>query len=283
MPLAPLAEASIPQRKIPSTGELLPVIGLGSSKPVEEIAKNGTEPITAVLRALVAHGGKLVDTWPRNASNDAAFGRVASLPDLRDKLFVTTKIDKVGKEAGIAQFRETQKNYQRKRLDLVQIFSLTDLDVHWPTLKDLKAAGDARYIGVTVAESRLYEQLEGFLKREKPDFVQVNYSITERESEKRLLPLAADKGIAVLINRPFMNGTYFDKLKSRSLPDWAAEFDCKTWAEFSLKYILANPAVTCVLTETSNPQHMADNAETSRGRVPSAAQRQKMAELIDQA
>jgi len=202
------------------------------------------------------------------------------LPDLRDKPFITTKIDKIGKEAGLAQFRATQQNYQRKKLDLVQIFSLTDLDVHWPTLKDLKAAGDARYIGVTVAESRLYEQLEGFLKREKPDFVQVNYSITERESEKRILPFAADQGLAVLINRPFMNGTYFDKLKERPLPDWAAEFDCKTWAEFSLKYILANRAVTCVLTETSNPQHMADNAETSRGPVPDATQRQRMAAFI---
>jgi diketogulonate reductase-like aldo/keto reductase len=281
LPLGAFAQAAIPKRKIPSTGELLPVIGLGSSKPVEEIAKNGEEPITAVLRALVAHGGKLVDTWPRNPDNDAAFGRVASLPDLRDKLFVTTKIDKVGKEAGLAQFRDTQKNYQRKKLDLVQIFSLTDLDVHWPTLKDLKAAGESRYIGVTVAESHLYEQLEGFLKREKPDFVQVNYSITERESEKRILPFAADHGLAVLINRPFMNGTYFDKLKERPLPDWAAEFDCKTWAEFSLRYILANPAVTCVLTETSNPQHMADNAQTSLGPTPNAAQRQRMAELID--
>ena len=281
LPLDALAQAAIPKRKIPRTGELLPVIGLGSSKPVEEIAKNGEEPITAVLRALVAHGGKLVDTWPRNADNDAAFGRVASLPDLRDKLFVTTKIDKVGKEAGIAQFRDTQKNYQRKRLDLVQIFSLTDLDTHWPTLKDLKAAGEARYIGVTVAESRLYEQLEGFLKREKPDFVQVNYSITEREAEKRILPFAADHGLAVLINRPFMNGTYFDKLKDQPLPDWAADFECKTWAQFSLKYILANRAVTCVLTETSNPEHMADNAETSRGPVPDAAHRQRMAELIE--
>ena len=145
-------------RKIPSTGELLPVIGLGSSKPVDEIAKNGEEPITAVLRALVAHGGKLVDTWPRNAEQRCRHSAASrACRTLRDKLFVTTKIDKVGKEAGIAQFRDTQKNYQRKKLDLVQIFSLTDLDVHWPTLKDLKAAGEARYIGVTVAESRLYE------------------------------------------------------------------------------------------------------------------------------
>jgi diketogulonate reductase-like aldo/keto reductase len=281
VPLAALAEQTMPQRRIPSTGELLPVIGLGSSKPVEQIAKNGEEPLAAVLRALVAHGGKLVDTWPRDPGNDAGFGRVASLPDLRDKLFVTTKIDQVGKEAGLAQFRETQRLYQREKLDLVQIFSLTDLDVHWPTLKDLKAAGDARYIGVTVAESRLYEQLERFLMREKPDFIQVNYSITERESAKRILPFAADRGLAVLINRPFMNGTYFDKLKDRPLPDWAAEFDCKTWAQFSLKYILANPAVTCVLTETSDPQHMADNAQTSLGPVPNAAQRERMGAFID--
>jgi len=281
LPLAALAQQRMPQRRIPATGEMLPVIGLGSSKPVEEIAKNGVEPITAVLRALVASGGKLVDTWPRNADNDAAFGRVASLPDLRDKLFVTTKIDQVGKEPGLAQFRETQRLYQRKKLDLVQIFSLTDLDTHWPTLKDLKAAGDARYIGVTVAESRLYGELERFLMHEKPDFIQVNYSITERESEKRILPFAADHGLAVLINRPFMNGTYFDKLKDRPLPDWAAEFECKTWAQFSLKYILANPAVTCVLTETSNPQHMADNAQTSLGPVPNAAQRERMGAFID--
>lgn len=281
VPLAALAEQTMPQRRIPSTGELLPVIGLGSSKPVEQIAKNGEEPLAAVLRALVAHGGKLVDTWPRDPGNDAGFGRVASLPDLRDKLFVTTKIDQVGKEAGLAQFRETQRLYQREKLDLVQIFSLTDLDVHWPTLKDLKAAGDARYIGVTVAESRLYEQLEQFLMREKPDFIQVNYSITERESAKRILPFAADHGLAVLINRPFMNGTYFDKLKDRPLPDWAAEFGCKTWAQFSLKYILANPVVTCVLTETSDPQHMADNAQTSLGPVPNAAQRERMGAFID--
>jgi len=272
---------SMPRRRIPSTGEMLPVIGLGSSKPVEEIAANGEAPLTAVLRALVAHGGKLVDTWPRNAANDAGFGRIASLPDLRDQLFVTTKIDKVGKEAGIAQFRETQRLYQRQKLDLLQIFSLTDLATHWPTLRDLKAAGDARYIGVTVAESRLYGELERFLMREKPDFVQVNYSITERESEKRILPFAADHGLAVLINRPFMNGTYFDKLQERPLPDWAAEFDCTTWAQFSLKYILANLAVTCVLTETSNARHMADNAETSVGRVPNAAQRERMGAFID--
>jgi len=281
LPQRTRAPSPMPQRRIASTGEMLPVIGLGSSKPVEEIAKNGDAPLTAVLRALVAHGGKLVDTWPRNADNDAGFGRVASLPDLRDKLFVTTKIDRRGKDVGLAQFRETQRLYQRPKLDLVQIFSLTDLDVHWPTLKDLKAAGDTRYIGVTVAEAGLYDQLEAFLKRETPDFVQMNYSITERGTEERLLPLAKDKGCAVLINRPFMNGAYFEKLKARALPDWAADFDCQTWAQFSLKYILANPALTCVLTETSNPEHMAENAETAGGPLPDTAARERMRKYID--
>jgi diketogulonate reductase-like aldo/keto reductase len=281
LPPAALAQAALPQRKIPSTGEMLPVIGLGSSKVVEQIATRGTEPVAAVLEALVAAGGKLIDTWPRNAGNDAGLGRVLSSPSLRDKLFVTTKIDKPGKDAGVAQFRETQKLYQRKKLDLVQIFSLTDLATHWPTLKEWKAAGDARYIGVTVAEERLYDELEAFLKREKPDFVQMNYSVTERRSEQRLLPLAAERGVAVLINRPFMNGAYFDKLKDRPLPDWTRALGCESWAQLSLKYILANPAVTCVLTETTDPAHMRDNASAALGPMPDEAARGRMRELID--
>ena len=280
-PWPALAQAAMPQRRIPGTAESLPVIGLGSSKVVQEIGANGTEPVAQVLRALVAHGGKLVDTWPRNADNDRGFGSVISAPDLAGKLFVTTKIDQPGKEAGLAQFRATQQSYRRPTLDLVQIFSLTDLNVHWPTLKELKASGAARYIGVTVAEARLYDELEAFLKREKPDFVQMNYSITERATEERLLPLAADRGAAVLINRPFMNGTYFAKLEGKPLPDWAASFECATWAQFSLKYILANPAVTCVLTETADPKHMAENALSALGAVPDAATRARMRELID--
>jgi diketogulonate reductase-like aldo/keto reductase len=276
-----LAQGAVPQRPIPSTGEMLPVIGLGSSKVVEQIAANGTEPVANVLRALVAHGGKLIDTWPRNPANDAGFGRVISLPEFRDKLFVTTKVDQVGKDAGVRQFRDALRDYQREVIDLVQIFSLTDLDVHWPSLEQWKAAGDTRYIGVTVAEAGLYQPLEQFLQRAKPDFVQMNYSITERGTENRLLPLAAERGLAVLINRPFMNGTYFRKLEGRPLPPWAADFDCTTWAQFSLKYILANSAVTCVLTETSNPKHMAENALTALGPLPDAAALRRMREYID--
>jgi diketogulonate reductase-like aldo/keto reductase len=281
-PARTFAQGQMPQRMIPRSGEALPVIGLGSSKVVSEIATKGTDPVGDVLRALVANGGRLVDTWPRNADNDSGFGRVINAPDLRDKLFVTTKIDQKGKEAGIAQFRQTQREYGRDTLDLVQIFSLTDLDVHWPSLRAWQDAGKARYIGVTVAEYELYPQLEDFLRRETPDFVQMNYSITERRAEERLLPLAVDRGAAVLINRPFMNGTYFQRLQGTPLPEWAGEVGCDTWAQFSLKYILANPDVTCVLTETSNPRHMADNAQTAYGMMPDSTARARMRAFIDQ-
>jgi diketogulonate reductase-like aldo/keto reductase len=274
------AQNAVPQRAIPSTGEMLPVIGLGSSKVVSEVATNGPEPLTAVLRAFVTHGGKLIDTWPRNADNDAAFGRVIAQPEFAGKLFITTKIDQVGKDVGIAQFRHAQRLYQRDVLDLAQIFSLTDLDTHWPSLKDFKAAGHARYIGVTVSQDSHHADLEQFLRREQPDFVQMNYSITERAVEERLLAFAAERGVAVVINRPFMNGAYFDRLEGKPLPEWTREFGCETWAQFSLKYILANPLLTCVLTETSNPKHMEENLMTATGALPDAAQRARMREYI---
>jgi diketogulonate reductase-like aldo/keto reductase len=281
LPLAALAQRTVPQRPIPSTGEMLPVIGLGSSKVVEEIAKNGSEPVLGVLRALVANGGKFIDTWPRNADNDAAFGRVIAMPEFKSKLFVTTKVDQVGRDVGVAQFQQALKLYQRSQVDLVQVFSMVDVDTHWPSLKRWKAEGATRYIGVTVSQPSKHADLEQFLGREKPDFVQMNYSITERDVEKRLLQVAHDRGVAIVINRPFMNGAYFDKLEGKPLPDWAAEFDCRTWAQFSLKYILANPLLTCVLTETANPQHMADNLVTALGPLPDAAARQRMREVID--
>jgi len=281
-PTLSLAQEQMPLRPIPATGEMLPVVGLGSSKVVAQVATAGTEPLAAVLRALVASGGRVVDTWPRDPENDAGFGRVLSEPDLRDALFVTSKIDETGKEAGIEQFRRTQQLYGRETIDLVQIFQLIDLDVQWENLKALKAEGHARYIGVTVSEYNLYEQLEEFLGRETPDFVQMNYSVTERRAEERLLPLAEDMGLAVLLNRPFMNGSYFRRLEGQPLPAWAAEFDCESWAQFSLKYILAHPTVTCVLTETSNPHHMEENARAPHGRMPDAATRARMREYIDQ-
>ncbi len=276
------AQDQMPSRQIPGTNESLPIIGLGSSKPVSQISERGTEHIAEVLRALVANGGSVVDTWPRNPANDEPFGRVINEADLRDSLFVASKIDKVGRKAGIQQFRETQRLYQRETLDLVQIFSLTDLETQWRNLKDWKASGEVRYMGATVANASLYEQLESFLRRERPDFVQINYSITERGAEERMLPLCQDLGVAVIINRPFMNGAYFERLGQRPVPGWAADFDCESWAQFSLKYILPHPAITCVLTETSNPAHMAENARAAFGRMPDDAERNRMKAVIDQ-
>jgi len=275
-----LAQQKMPVRRIPGSGEMLPVIGLGSSKVVEEIAKNGDDPLRQVLRTLVAHGGKVIDTWPRNPANDARFGTVINEAEFIGRLFVTSKIDRPGKDAGVAQLREAHKNYGRKVLDLAQIFSLTDLETHWPTLREWKDSGMARYVGVTVSEPRRHADLENFLKRERPDTTQVNYSITEREAEDRIIPLAADRGVAVIINRPFMNGAYFKRLEGRPLPPWAAEIGCSTWAQFSLKYILSNPRVTVVLTETSNPKHMAENAQAALGAMPDESVRKRMREFI---
>jgi diketogulonate reductase-like aldo/keto reductase len=275
------AQQRLPAREIPTTGEALPVIGLGSSKVVSEIAVEGTEPLAAVLRTLVRRGGSVVDTWPRDPANDAGFGSVVSAPQFADRLFVTMKIDREGKQAGLEQFRETQRLYRRDTFDLAQIFSLTDLATHWPTLIEMKARGAARYIGVTVSEDGLHDRLAGFIERESPDFVQVNYSITERRAEERLLPSLADRGIAVLINRPFMNGAYFDRLEGTPLPEWVREIGCESWAQFSLKYILAHPAVTCVLTETTNPAHMDENIRAAFGELPDAPTRRRMRELID--
>ena len=291
LPLAALATPAVAQRGQPSPqsmplrrfagSERLPVIGLGSSKAVEEIASRGEDPVRQVLRTLVAHGGRVVDTWPRNPANDQRFGQVINEPGLRETLFVTGKIDRMGKDAGLAQFREIQRSYGRKTIDLMQIFSLTDVETHWPSLRAWKDSREAKYIGVTVSEMRLHGALEQFVRREKPDVFQVNYSITERQAEDRILPMAADLGLPVIINRPFMNGAYFRRLEKTPLPAWAAAFDCKSWSDFSLKYILANPAVTVVLTETTNPVHMEENARAAFGAVPDAAARQRMRQLID--
>jgi diketogulonate reductase-like aldo/keto reductase len=274
-------QRSMPERPIPGTGEVLPIVGLGSTRPVSTISEQGPDRVAAVVRALVEHGGKVVDTWPRDDANDRAFGRIISEPDLRNRLFVTINLEQIGRQAGIAHFNRTLSLYQREVIDLVNVGSLIDLDVHWPSLKAWKEAGRTRYIGVTAAQSSLYGRLESFLMRETPDFVELNYSVSERESEQRLLPMLADRGIAVLISRPFMNGAYFTRLANEPLPEWTAEFECRSWAQFSLQYILANDDVTCVLTETTNPSHMAENALTAFKPVPDAAARRRMRELID--
>lgn len=280
LPLKLGARENLPQRPVPGSDEALPVIGVGSTKAVRQIPTAGTEPIESVIRMYMSYGGRLIDTSPRPEAIDAEFGRVLNIPEFRNGLFVAVKVKVPGKDEGIAQFRQTQRLFGRNTLDLVQIESLVDLETHWPSLQEFKESGEARYIGVTVSHESLYEQLESFMRRESPDFIQVNYSVVEYTGEDRLLPLAEKMGIAVLVNGPFMNGDYFDLVRGHELPDWAADFDCRSWAQFSLKYILANPTITCVLTETTNPAHMEDNIHAAFGRLPDAEERRRMRDYI---
>ncbi len=275
-----LAQEPLPTRPIPGTGETLPVIGFGSSKPVLESPTEGTEPIANVLRMLLEHGGRVIDTSPRTEAIDRDFGRVLQDPEVRDRLFLAAKVNINGEQAGIDQWRQTQRLFGRRTVDLLQVESLRDVDLHWPNVRAWKDSGEARYIGVTVSSNFQHAPMETFMRENSPNFVHVNYSPMENGAEDRVLPLARDMGMGVLINRPFTNGTYFGMVAGKELPAWAAEFDCETWAQFSLKYVLANPAVTCVLTETTNPEHMEENIQAGFGRLPDDATRARMRELI---
>ena len=275
-----LAQERLPTRTIPGTGEAIPVIGFGSSKPVLESPREGTEPIANVLRTLLEYGGRVIDTSPRTEEIDREFGRVLQDPEVRDRLFLAAKINIDGEQNGIDQWRQTQRLFGRRTVDLLQVESLRDIDLHWPNVRAWKDSGEARYIGATVSANFRHPLMETFMRANSPDFVHVNYSPMENGAEERLLPLARDMGMGVLINRPFMNGSYFGMVAGKELPAWAAEFDCETWAQFSLKYVLANPAVTCVLTETTNPEHMEENIQAGFGRLPDEATKRRMRELL---
>ena len=277
-----LAQERLPTRAIPSTGEAIPVIGFGSSKSVIESPREGTEPIASVIRTLLRYGGRVVDTSWRAEEVDREFGVVLQHPELRDRLFLTSKINTTrGEQDGIDQWRQTQRLFGRRTVDLLQVESLRGVEVHWPNLRAWKDSGEARYIGVTVSANRNHGPLEAFMRANSPDFVHLNYSPMENGAEERLLPLARDMGMGVLVNRPFMNGSYFSMVAGKELPAWAAEFDCETWAQFSVKYVLANPAVTCVLTETTNPEHMEENIQAGFGRLPDEATKRRMRELVN--
>ncbi|HEY5623966.1 MAG TPA: aldo/keto reductase [Gammaproteobacteria bacterium] len=278
-PIRGLVQERLPTRPIPATGEMLPVIGFGSSKAVRLIPEEGVESLAAVLRMLVSYGGRVVDTTPYPESNERQFGQLLQSPDLRDELFITMKINTMDEEVGVQQVRQAQRLFGRPTLDVLQVMSLRGLHAHWPNLRNWKDAGEVRYIGVTVSNYEDYGALESFITSESVDFLQVNYSVVETLAEDRILPLAQDLGVAVIVNGPFMNGDYFGLVSDQELPGWAAEFDCASWAQFSLKYILAHPGVNCVLTETTNPQHMLENIESAFGRMPGESERRRMREL----
>jgi len=279
IPAQAFSQQTLLARAIPGTNEMLPVIGLGSSKPVMEIPLNGVEPLIQVIKMLVEYGGTVIDTSPREEEIDKIFGEVLMDSTWRDHLFVSTKINGFGKQTGIEHIEHNLRLYGKRPADLILVESMRDIAIHWTTLRERKSNGDVRYIGATVSNIRDHDQMEEFMRKQVPDIIQVNYSIAEPQAEERLLPLAADLGIAVITNRPFMNGAYFQHIQGHNLPDWVSEFDCKSWAQFTLKYTLANPAVTCVLTETTNPKNMLDNIGAAFGRFPDTDLRTRMRNL----
>ncbi|MEO7724764.1 MAG: aldo/keto reductase [Chthoniobacterales bacterium] len=268
-------------RAIPSSGEKIPAVGLGTSRTFDVGASpNERGPLREVLRRFVQLGGKVVDTSPMYGKAEEVIGDLTSELKLYDELFLASKVWTTGKKEGIDSIERTLKRLQTKRLDLMQVHNLVDLETQLATLRAWKEEGRIRYLGITHYVESSFRAVEKILQREKLDFLQINYSIGERGAEERILPLAQEKGVAVLVNRPFARGNLFARLRARPLPDWAAEFDCKSWAQFLLKWILANAAVTCAIPATSDPRHLEDNMAAGVGRLPDAKMRERMAQFV---
>jgi len=269
------------RRTIPKSGEQLPVVGLGTYI-VLDVAPAAPEvaELKDVLSTFVAGGASLIDSSPMYERAEAMVGELSTALALQSSLFLATKVWTSGRDAGIRQMRDSLRLMRTNRIDLMQVHNLLDLDTHLKTLREWKAAGTIRYIGITHYHAGAYRDLEKLLKTRDYDFVQFNYSLAEREAEQRLLATAAESGTAVIINRPFAQGELFAQVKGRELPAWAAEFDCDSWAQFFLKYIVAHPAVTCVIPGTGKVRHMIDNLKAGAGRLPDERMRKRMADLI---
>ena len=275
------AATDIIRRPIPKSGELLPAIGLGTYI-VFDVASGAPEmtELKEVLTVFIAGGARLVDSSPIYGRAESAVGELAGELSALPSLFLATKVWISGREAGIEQMRNSMRRLRTRRIDLMQVHNLVDLATHLKTLREWKQAGAIRYLGITHYHEGAYRELEKLLATRDYDFVQFNYSLAEREAEARLLPAAADNGTAVIINRPLAQGELFAKVKGRTLPAWAAEFDCESWAQFFLKYIVAQPAVNCVIPGTGKARHMLDNLKAGTGRLPNEPQRRRMVELI---
>jgi diketogulonate reductase-like aldo/keto reductase len=265
------------QRRIPSSGEMLPVVGIGTWRTFDVGAKPGDRaPLAEVLRLLFAAGGSVIDTSPMYGSAEAVVGDLLSAAGSRSSAFIATKVWTTGRDSGVAQMRKSMGLLRTDRIDLMQIHNLVDWRAHLPTLRAWKAEGRIRYLGITHYTQSAHDELESAMRAEKWDFVQINYALDDRAVERRLLPLAAERGIAVIVNQPFGGGGLLRRLMSRKLPDWAGEIGATSWAQLLLKFVLANPVVTCVIPGTGKPEHMADNLQAGFGVHPDAALLRKM-------
>ncbi len=281
-PWATADTLSLIQRNIPHTIEYLPVIGLGTAGNLAGMDDaEAKKRLTAVLQAFFDQGGRLIDSSPMYGDAESAIGELLKGVKNKDKLFAATKVWTDGREAGIKQMNQSFKRMGVNKMDLMQIHNLRDWQTHIATLRKWKEQDKIRFVGVTTSHGRDHTELERLMEIEELDFVQFSYSMGERAAEQRLLPLAADKGIATLINRPFQRGELFKKVKGKKLPKWAAEFDCSSWGQFFLKFVVSQPAVTCAIPMTSQLKHMVDNMGASYGGLPDEATRAKMISLID--
>ena len=272
--------AGLIRRTIPSSGETIPVIGLGTSGPFEVgVDAAARAPLAEVLEGFFAGGGTLIDTSPMYSTAEDVLGDLLT-PAMQTRAYVATKVWTHGEQEGIAQMPRSAQRMKRKVLDLVQVHNLLDLEVHLRTLRRWKDEGRVRYIGITHYTVAAQAQLAEVVAREKLDFVQFNYSATSPEAEQRLLPLCADRGVATLVNRAFDDGKVFAKLKDRPLPPWAAEIDCSSWAQLLLKFVISHPAVTAVIPATGKAKNLLDNLAGGRGRLPDATQRKAIVEAV---
>jgi len=267
-------------RAIPSSGERLPVVGIGTNR-----YRTGAEAEIAALRetlkTFAAAGGKVIDTAPMYGSSEVVLGQLIAGLGIRKQLFLATKVYASGRESGIEEMNDSFKRLQTDRIDLIQVHNLSDTETQLAAMREGKRAGRYRYIGVTTSQDAQYGEMEAVLKRETLDFVQVDYSIDNRSAAERILPLALERRVAVLVNLPFGRARLFSTVRGKPLPAWAAELDCASWAQFFLKYVVGHPAVTVAIPGTRRPEHVLDNLGAARGRLPDQAQRRKMEQFFE--
>jgi len=276
--------SSVPiRRAIPVSGEQIPVIGLGTYQAFDAgTSASARAPLKEVLQGLVEDGGRVVDSSPMYGRAEEVVGDLAAELGLRPSLFLATKVWTSGRDAGVRQMEESFRLLRTQTMDLLQIHNLLDWQTHTATLREWKQQGRVRYIGITHYHEGAYDELERLIKTRQYDFVQLNYSIAEREAENSVLPLAQETGVAVIANRPFAKASLFSRVRGKQLPEWTQDFDCSSWAQFFLKYIVSHPALTCAIPATSNPEHMRDNMMAGVGRLPDAQTRRRMAQYLDE-
>jgi diketogulonate reductase-like aldo/keto reductase len=269
-------DSALLTRPIPSTGEALPVIGLGTWRTFD-VPPSARAGLEGVLGAFVELGGSVVDSSPMYGRSEEVVGDLAAKLGVQSKLFLATKVWTSGKTAGIRQMEDSMRKLRATRIDLMQVHNLVDVGTHLDTLTEWKRQGRIRYVGVTHYTAGHHDAVARILAARPVDFAQVNYSVGEREAERRLLPLARERGVAVLANRPFAGGDLFRRLRSLPLPAWAAEIDCTSWAQVLLKFVISHTAITCAIPATSQVTHLRDNMQAAHGRLPDAALRARIA------